>query len=60
MKSEALTEQVRSDSDQAELAVTALKQSYELSGSLFHSLTDSAISVNKAMSDILESLQFLV
>lgn len=58
VKSETLTEQVKSDSTRAELAVTALKHSYELSGTLFKSLSDSAISVNQSMSDILESLQF--
>ena len=58
VKSESLTEQVKTDSNQAELAVTALKHSYDLSGALFKSLSDSAISVNHSMSDILESLQF--
>lgn len=57
-KSETLTEQVREDSDQAEIALTALKRAYELSGALFKSLTDSAISVNRSMNDILGSLQF--
>jgi len=58
VKSESLTEQVKTDSEQAEIAVTALKHSYELNGTLFRSLSDSAISVNRSMSDILESLQF--
>lgn len=57
-KSETLTDKLRSDSDQAEVAVTALKQSFDLTGTLFHSLSESAISVNRSMSDILESLQF--
>ncbi|GAB1482297.1 hypothetical protein MASR2M78_11120 [Treponema sp.] len=57
-KSDSLTEQVRSDSDNAEKALSALAQAYELSGSLFRSLSDNAISVNNSMGDILQSLQF--
>jgi methyl-accepting chemotaxis protein len=58
VKAEHLTEQVREDSDQAESAVSALKRTYELTGSILKSLTDSAINVNRSMSDILSSLQF--
>lgn len=58
VKAETLTDRVRGDTDQAELAVTALSRSYSVSGALFRSLSESAIGVNKAMGDILESLQF--
>lgn len=58
VKAETLTDRVRGDTNQAELAVTALSRSYSVSGSLFRSLSESAIGVNKAMGDILESLQF--
>ncbi|OHE77029.1 MAG: hypothetical protein A2413_10100 [Treponema sp. RIFOXYC1_FULL_61_9] len=57
-KSERLTEQVRSDTDRAEEAVTALSRSYELSSALFRSLSESAIEVDRSMNDVLASLQF--
>ena len=58
VKSESLTEKVKDDSDQAELALNALTHSYELNGKLFRSVSESAIGVNKSMSEILQSLQF--
>ena len=58
IKSETLTERVREDSEEAEAAVTALKNAYELTGALFSSLTENAIGVNRSMEDILSSLQF--
>lgn len=57
-KAETLTVRVRDDSDQAEFAVSALARSYDASGTLFRSLSESAMEVNRAMGDILESLQF--
>lgn len=58
VKSEKLTEQVRTDSSNAEAAVTDLNRSYEVTSALFRSLSECAISINVSMSDILESLQF--
>jgi methyl-accepting chemotaxis protein len=58
VKSESLTEKVKEDSDQAEQALNALTHSYELNGKLFRSVSESAIGVNKSMSEILQSLQF--
>lgn len=57
-KSESLTERVRMDNVEAETSIKALKQSYDVSQTLFRSLSESAIEVNRAMADILSSLQF--
>lgn len=58
VKTEALTETVREDTDQAEVAVEALSRSYDVAGSLFKALSESAIGVSRSMGDILQSLQF--
>jgi methyl-accepting chemotaxis protein len=57
-RSKELTEKVRSDTGQAEKTVEALARSYDLTRSLFKSLSENSIQVNQSMGDILASLQF--
>ncbi len=57
-RSKELTEKVRSDTGQAEKTVEALARSYDLTRSLFKSLSENSIQVNRSMGDILASLQF--
>ncbi|GEM_PF-4247678 len=58
LRSESLTQKVQADTDQASKTVEALTRSYELTRSLFKSLSENAIAVNESMGDILASLQF--
>ncbi len=55
---ELLTERVSQGNDQAKIAVQALASAYRTNQSVFTSLSENAIVVNRSMEDILSALQF--
>ncbi len=55
---EQLTERVSQGNDQAKIAVQALASAYRTNQTVFTSLSENAIVVNRSMEDILSALQF--